>query len=297
MAETNYGRQRNTDANDPNDQPNKFFELSGQLIYPEGLTTPGSSDAGPFIEIAAFKYERGFRTNNQEQVLYKVHLPFPFQGVSFTNQVNYDQFSAILGRGPVTAENFGSQLTQAGASILAQTVSGSAAGIVANGANAANLAGLDADRIKNQASAAFGLTFNPRMELAFAGNQLRTYQFQYIILPRNAVESRNIQNIIAALEDSSYPDYNDEQKVFLTYPDEFVLSFYNPDGSPIKGCPLIPDCFLSGFSYQINPNTASRVFSDGTPTSYAISLQFSESNYLTRREIRQLRNRIIPSNT
>jgi hypothetical protein len=135
------------------------------------------------------------------------------------------------------------------------------------------------------------------MELAFAGNQLRTYQFQYIILPRNAVESRNIQNIIAALEDSSYPDYNDEQKVFLTYPDEFVLSFYNPDGSPIKGCPLIPDCFLSGFSYQINPNTASRVFSDGTPTSYAISLQFSESNYLTRREIRQLRNRIIPSNT
>ena len=115
------------------------------------------------------------------------------------------------------------------------------------------------------------------------------------MLPRNESESIAIQEIIDRLELSTYPDYNGALKVLLDYPDEFLLSFYNPDGSRIKGCGMIPDCFMTQFSYTINPTSASRVFANGYPTSYALNMQFMESNYLARPDIAALKRNTLPT--
>ena len=298
VAETNASRLKNSDPNDPVDVFNSTLSDFGLLTFPIGLTNPGSADAGPYMEVAAFKYARSFRKSLTEQVLYKVYLPFPFQGVQFNNTVFYDPFNAIVGRdytpGQGSLATAGAALLQGGASTVGGAAMNSITKIAGDAASKMNLP-VDANQMKNQASSVFGLTFNPRMELAFNGNQLRTYNFSYILIPRNQAESKVIQDIIRVMEDSSYPDYADGLKVFLTYPDEFLLSFYNPDGTPIKGCPLVPDSFISNFGYAINPQSAGRVFPDGSPTSYSVSMTFSESNYLTRREIRALRNHYLPT--
>lgn len=286
MSISNFLRLKNYDLDDPNLLVDPVPRI---LQYPDGLTFPGSSDAGPYMELSCFKYERSF-VKNRETSLYKVFLPFPFQGVSYTFNANYNAFDALIGRN----QNLES-LGEGGASLVGQAVGQGSADILSSAINKIPGVSVDADRIKNQASSVLGVTFNPRQELVFNGTNLRSYNFSYIFLPRNATESQAVLKIIEMLEVSSYPDFKDSLKVLLEYPDEFLISFYEPEGGRLAGCPLIPDCFMSAFSYTVNPMTSGRIFEDGSPTSFAINMTLSESNYLARPDLKLLRQNTLPT--
>lgn len=286
MSISNFLRLKNYDFDDPN----LIEDLAPRILqFPDGLTFPGSSDAGPYLELSCFKYARSF-VKNRELSLYKIFLPFPFQGVTYNFGANYDAFDALIGRN----QNL-SSVVEGVASTGGQAVGQGAADILSDAISKIPGVNIDADRIKKQASTVLGVTFNPRQELVFNGTMLRSYNFSYIFLPRNATESRAVLKIIEMLELSAYPDFKDATKVLLEYPDEFLLSFYDPEGSRLPGCPLIPDCFMSAFSYTINPMTGGRIFKDGSPTSYAINMTLSESNYLARPDLKMLRQNALPT--
>lgn len=302
MAESNAIRLKNFDRDDPEELgPGIVIDITGfgQVSFPLGLTIPGNTDSGPFVEISCFKYERGFRQNTVEDRLYKIQLPFPFTGINYSATAVYDPFNAIVGRGVAGGEDLGAVaggLAEGAVSELGRTMAGGAAQLTADVAGKLGSSTIDADRIKNQASTVAGVLFNPRLELLYNGHQLRQFGFSWILLPRNANESSAIRDILEKLELSYYPSYKDDLKVFLDYPDEFVIGFYNPDGTNIKGAPMISDCFMTDFSYSVNQSSAGRVFTDGSPTSYTISATFGEANYLTREDIALLRRNQLPTN-
>lgn len=284
---------KNLDGDDPLVITQLLELKQPSYTFPLGLTTPGSSDAGPFLELSCFEYKRSFRqaSEGQSDKLYTVRLPFPIQGVTFGNQAYYVDFNALLGAtdGSGDWENVLEQVKQGAATIGANALVNGATDILSAAAGMIPGVNISPDNIKNQASSILGLTFNPRLEKAFTGIGQRQYSFDYTIVPRNAAESKMIQDIIARLEDSMYPEPYDGLRVFLKYPDEFVAGFYNVDGTRMTAVPLIPDCFLSTFSYTVNSNTGTRVFEDGSPTSYRIAMTFVEANNLTRKEIQILR--------
>ena len=154
MAESNVQRLKNTDLNDPNEIETPIRRL---IQFPLDLTFPGSSDAGPYMEISCFKYARSF-VKNTEESLYKIFLPFPFQGISYGISLNYDPFSALLGRG----EGIPDQVAQGAASEASKAIANGGTEILTNAINKIPGFDIDADRVRNQASSVLGITFNPR---------------------------------------------------------------------------------------------------------------------------------------
>jgi hypothetical protein len=141
--------------------------------------------------------------------------------------------------------------------------------------------------LRSQISATSGIALNPRLELAFNGMQLRTHEYRFMMIPRNARESNEIQQIHEVLRLAMHPGNAftvDPYATFLEYPYEFTISFWDVDGNAIPGLPYIPDSFLTNMTIVANPNS-SQFFEDGSPTSYMMGLSFAEAQTLTRNDL------------
>ena len=144
--------------------------------------------------------------------------------------------------------------------------------ITAAAANAGqSLSGVDSNNITG---GLIGQVINPNLEVMFSKVGLRTFNFRWLLVPRNERESRIIKEMIWQFKKASAPELA-KGGWFTTVPHVFRIQYKtgsqdNPWLNKIKACALT--------SIQVN-HTASGSWStleDGAPTATALQLQFKE---------------------
>ena len=133
------------------------------------------------------------------------------------------------------------------------------------------IAGVDRNRITG---GLIGQVLNPNLEVMFNRVGLRTFNFRWMLVPRNERESRIIKEMIWQFKKASAPALS-QAGWFTTVPHVFRIQYKtgsqpNPWLNKIKACALT--------SIQVN-HTASGSWStleDGAPTATALQLQFKE---------------------
>ena len=119
-----------------------------------------------------------------------------------------------------------------------------------------------------------GQVLNPNLEVMFNRVGLRTFNFRWMLVPRNERESTIIKEMIWQFKKASAPELA-QAGWFTTVPHVFRIQYKtgsqaNPWLNKIKACALT--------SIQVN-HTASGSWStleDGAPTATALQLQFKE---------------------
>lgn len=131
---------------------------------------------------------------------------------------------------------------------------------------------------------------NPMMEMSFNGTTNRTWQFEFKFMPKNAVETQNIKDIIRSFKFHSAPELKGGQKNYLLYPSTFDISFMFKDGSDLNDHPFLPKvstCALTSFTPNYGGSNGFSSLKDGTPTEVTLQLEFTELEFLTKNRIEE----------
>lgn len=122
---------------------------------------------------------------------------------------------------------------------------------------------------------------NPHMAVFFNGVSMRKHNFTWTFNPRNAEESRDIQNIINTLKQNSLPAFSPLGTAVLQYPFlcQITLEPWNKNGEElIKYKPALLQEPIINYSPNGIPS-----FFEGTnqPTFIELTLSFIETEYFT----------------
>ena len=119
-----------------------------------------------------------------------------------------------------------------------------------------------------------GVVINSNIELLFSGPELRSFTFNFKLSPRDNSEAKEIQKIIRTLKQGMSAK-KAADFLFVKSPHTFFLGYY-------KGAELQPymnrfkECALTSMSVQYAPDGPFATFTDGSMTSYGMSLTFQE---------------------
>jgi len=141
-------------------------------------------------------------------------------------------------------------------------------------------------------SSLFGVVQNPMLEILYSSPSLRDFQFDFVFYPRAEGEAREVQNIIDRLKFHQAPEImKGSGGYFLIPPSEFDIKFmYNGKQNP--NIPEISTCVLKSISVNYAPHGFSayetegepfpNVGRTGMPVAIQMSLNFTETQYLTK---------------
>lgn len=129
-----------------------------------------------------------------------------------------------------------------------------------------------------------GLAANPRKEQLFKGVDFRTFQFEYQFFPRDAQESRNVQEIIKMFKFHMHPEFADKNKFLYIYPSEFDISYFI-NGKENPHIHRHTSCVLQEMSVNYTPNSMFNTFEDGSPVQINVQLTFKELALLDKDKI------------
>lgn len=145
-------------------------------------------------------------------------------------------------------------------------------------------------------AAGFGMVTNPQLELLYTSPEFRTFRFDFMFYPSSEKEATEVQNILDRLKYHQAPEIRKESKgFFLIPPSEFDIKFYY-NGGINPNIPEISTCVLQNVEVNYAPNgfaayevpgeiNASRGRT-GMPVAIQLSLQFMETEYLTKDHFR-----------
>lgn len=122
-----------------------------------------------------------------------------------------------------------------------------------------------------------GQILNPNMELLFKSVTLRSFNFEWDLIPRNDDEATAIWAIIRALKVNMAPKGGSKGGLFIKSPNVFRLKYMSGSGShpflhSFKPCALLQ----MGVNYTGNGSYAT--YYDKTPVHLKLSLSFQELN-------------------
>jgi hypothetical protein len=132
-----------------------------------------------------------------------------------------------------------------------------------------------------------GHPINPRVEVIFSRTQLRQFVFEFLLAPRNQIESDSMKKIIDTLRYHSVPEL-DENTAGFTYvpPAEFDFTFYHK-GEENKLIPRINTCVVDRIEVDYAPTGVYSTFSNGHPVLARLSLGVREVEPLHKRRVLQ----------
>ena len=135
---------------------------------------------------------------------------------------------------------------------------------------------------------AFGRADNPYMEVLFDKMALRTFTYNFTFAPRNTDERDDVQKIIRIFRFHMAPEIRGDFNRFLTLPSTFDIHYMyqTQDGVASENdfYNRIATCVLENCSIDYTPGGV-KSFSDGSPTQITMSLQFKETELLTKERI------------
>ena len=184
------------------------------------------------------------------------------------------------------AENLGKMGSVSGAISGAQTIAGTMAGSLGKSIKqaftddnsqyfiAAYFAG-QAVGGANITARSTGTVVNPNMELLFKGPNLRSFNFNFVLSPRDEPEAKRVKEIIKFFKKNIHPRVS-KQGLYLFTPNIFTLKYiYNGSGQHPFLHKFKP-CALKGFSVDYNPTGNYMTYSDGSMPTYALNMTFEE---------------------
>lgn len=132
-----------------------------------------------------------------------------------------------------------------------------------------------------------GHPINPRVEVIFSRTHLRQFVFEFLLAPRNQIESESMKKIIDTLRYHSVPEL-DENTAGFTYipPAEFDFTFYNKGKENIL-IPKINTCVVDRIEVDYAPTGVYSTFSTGYPVLARLSLGVREVEPLHKRRVLQ----------
>lgn len=133
---------------------------------------------------------------------------------------------------------------------------------------------------------AAGFASNPQLEVLFKGTNMREFQFDFLFAPYDAEESKSVINIIKKFKFHQAPEVVvDSVGRFFIPPSEFDIDFqYN--GQTNGNIHKIGTCVLTGMNVDYAPNGWS-AFPDGTPTNIRMTLNFMETEIVTKQRVQE----------
>jgi len=168
---------------------------------------------------------------------------------------------------------------------LAAIVGGVAGGALSKGgtlgsAVGAALGDLAGDALTGTLQSA-GVARNPHLAVLFEGVDMRTHQFQYKLIARNAAESSTLREIITQFKLAMAPEFS-EANHFFNYPDEFDIEFSKPLFLFKIGTSVLVD-----FQVNYTAQDGSLFHSNRAPLAVSISMTFQELDIITKAEIKE----------
>jgi len=142
-----------------------------------------------------------------------------------------------------------------------------------------------------------GTVINPQLELIYTSPAFRQFRFEFMFYPRSEKEAVEVQYILDRLRFHQAPEILNQGTAgglggfFLVPPSEFDIKFYyngsiNPNIPPISTCVLTQidtDYAPNGFATYEKPNrTKATIGGTGMPVAIRLSLQFMETQILTK---------------
>ena len=125
-----------------------------------------------------------------------------------------------------------------------------------------------------------GAVMNPNMELLFSGPGLRTFNFSFMLAPRDKNEAMTVIKIIRFFKQGMSP-IRSKSRLFLRSPHTFRLAYKHRAGTKDKGKdhPFLnkfKECAMNGFGVNYTPNGNYSTYEDGVMTSYQVTMGFQE---------------------
>mgnify|MGYP001239454789 FL=1 len=139
-------------------------------------------------------------------------------------------------------------------------------------------------------SRSVGVVVNSNTELLFAGVSLRSFEYQWLMSPRNRLEAANVRMIIRAFKQWSAPkkvrkiDNGELSNVgkaggpsfFLGTPNIFRLRFVTNGNRNILGVNKFKACALQNVDVNYTPEGQWMAYENGMPISVMMTLRFAE---------------------
>ena len=129
-----------------------------------------------------------------------------------------------------------------------------------------------------------GVQLNPNTRALFKSVPLRSFAFNFTMVPTSAVEAEIVKGIVRHFREELYPTGLDMAGINYGYkfPNRFIIETKYNDQT-IAGLKFLP-AYLTGVSSTYNTQGMG-FHSDGNFTSTAITLQFTESKALMKQHI------------
>lgn len=131
-----------------------------------------------------------------------------------------------------------------------------------------------------------GKAVNPQLEMLYKSPNLRTFTFDFRLVPRNSAEASTIVGIINLLKHHSSPEIpaGTTGRYFIP-PARFEIEFYNDQtDNPNPYLFKTKQCVLTEMSVDYSPNGYSS-FYDGAPVETRLQLQFKETVILDKFDV------------
>ena len=291
-----------TPTNDDNSEPEVIFDIrksvSQGIIY-----AYENDDKTPVIEITAFDYK--FDKDNvagNKPSTYKIFtVVLPLQsGFDISHSANYSDYNSVwyrlsnaLGGLGQDIVNFdGDKAFELLGGIKDVATSGTTLNALTIGAltTAGNALGLNMGQGGisagfEYAKVATGTALNPMSISYYTNHNLIEHNFSFNLIPKNATDNKNIQKIIALLEEYQLAKMSDKLGgVMVSYPSVFQIQFKtHKNGKNINTIFDIPDSVLQNIT--INWNGGLNFFGTNedmnSPTSVNLTLSFKEMQMRT----------------
>jgi len=122
-----------------------------------------------------------------------------------------------------------------------------------------------------------GEILNPNLELLFNGPTLRTFRFQFKMVPRSEDEGKQIKKIIRAFKEYMAPRVEGAsiENTFLKTPSVFELT-YKQGSEDHSYLHRFKQCFLESISVNYTGAGVYSTYDDGTPVAMIMDLSFKE---------------------
>lgn len=127
----------------------------------------------------------------------------------------------------------------------------------------------------NVLTRATGQIVNPNLELLFTGPSLRSFNFNFVLTPRDEGEANSIKQIIRFFKKNMAVRKSDSA-AFLFTPNVFKLQYIYNGGGQHPYLNLFKPCALTTFKVQYTPEGTYNTYDDGSMTQYRFAMGFNE---------------------
>ena len=137
---------------------------------------------------------------------------------------------------------------------------------------------------------AFGQTLNPYLEVAFSSMGVRSFSYAFNFTPKNEEESKDVKAIIELFRFHMLPELKGAQHRYMTLPSTFDIHYmYQSDRDNAKENTFynkIATCVLTKCNVDYAPEDV-RSFDSGAPVVTNMTLDFMETEMLTKEKVQQ----------